>query len=68
MTTPDTNSQDLTPFTLTASRFDQNTYWGRCRAISEASDPRYAFLTNKQVERYYQIYKNQQAREQAALL
>lgn len=34
------------PFSLTEPRFDPLTYWGRVFAISEAADPRYAFITN----------------------
>lgn len=60
-------SEELIPFTLAEPRFDQNTYWGRCRSIYEATDARYSFLTNKQVERYYKTYTDQKAREQSAL-
>jgi hypothetical protein len=57
--------KDLKPFTLTEPRYDQNTYWGRVWAMAEASDVRYAFVSNNEVVRYYNIFKNQQAREKA---
>ena len=62
-----TVSEEKIPFTLKEARFNLNTYWGRSMALAEANDSRYCFLTNYQVEQYYQIYKDQQAREQAAL-
>lgn len=52
------------PFTLTEPRYDNNTYWGRCFALAEASSVRYAFVTNSEVMRNYDIVKAQQAREQ----
>lgn len=55
------------PFTLTEPRFDQGTYWGRAGALREAADVRYAFKTNTEVLRQYDIVKKQQAREKAAM-
>ena len=35
--------------------------------MAEASDVRYAFVSNNEVVRYYNIFKNQQAREKAQI-
>jgi hypothetical protein len=51
------------PFTLTEPRHDQSTYWGRVKALREAADIRYAFVTNNRVIEHYEKVKRQEARE-----
>ena len=60
-------SENLKPFTLTEPRYDSNTYLGRFMQISEASHIRYAFITNAEVVRQYELIKAQERREQEAL-
>lgn len=56
---------DRTLFTLSEPRFDSTTYWGRFGSLMEASNVRYAFKSNAEVMRQYQIVKKQEAREKA---
>ena len=55
------------PFTLKEPRYDPNTYWGRVFSLAEASSVRYAFVTNSEVMRNYELVKKQEAREESAL-
>lgn len=48
---------DKIPFTLSEPRYDNNTYWGRVLALAEASSVRYAFITNSEVIRQYNLVK-----------
>lgn len=45
------------PFTLKEPRYDPNTYWGRVFSLAEASSVRYAFVTNSEVMRNYELVK-----------
>lgn len=60
------STQDQEAFTLEEPRYDQTTYWGRFKTISEAASPLYAFVSSAEVSRQYELVKQQQAREKLA--
>lgn len=57
---------DQKSFELQDLEYDLDTYYGRMCALFESSSVIYAFVSNKEALRQYEMVKQQRQREQAA--
>ena len=61
-----TGNGELVPFTLDVDEFDQNTYYGRFRAIQKSCNPLIAFNSNAQINKMRKLIEDQKLKEEEA--
>jgi tricarboxylate carrier len=60
--------EELIPFTITKSEFDESTYIGRMWAFKKTCNPMWAFFTNSRITKMTELIAEQKVKEEKNLM